>query len=527
MLLRIQSLKIFFLATLLFVTCLNALSQIQQPNRFEKEVKFNDTDFTVISLKTDGLAVIREKNDYKSGNQIWEVILLDTALQGSEPIEFEIDDHYHLAGYEHSAGHAYFLFTESEIRGYMTLVAINIKTKHVDHYEIKPEINLRLTQFSKVGENFVYGGFVNRESAVLLFNPASDNLKVVPGFFQKESELVDMRVNENQTFNTILIDRGDHSNKKIVFKTFDASGKQILEDITTIDEDIVLQTSMSSTLEREDLIILGTWGKVNSKQATGFYSLPINPFTEQKIKRIHFGTLTHYLDYLKPKKAASIKLKSSTAIEAGRIPDFTDYVMPFKIVEHANGFLLLAESYNPTSTSNQTVPNLPYGYNPYTSPYGGYYPTRGVYSPYPTSYGNNVQNSEEIKTVESVVVAFDGSGTVLWDYSLPLTNIKMESLEQVCDFALIERNIHFLYKNESELKIKTINLDDQEVAESTEKIQLSQPLEEIRSESEQVGTVKHWFGNNFYVWGYHSVRNRASNADKTRQVFYINKVVVH
>ena len=103
----------------------------------------------------------------------------------------------------------------------------------------------------------------------------------------------------------------------------------------------------------------------------------------------------------------------------------------------------------------------------------------------------------------------------------------MTSLEQVCDFTLIENNIHFLYKNESELKIKTINLDDQEVAESTEKIKLSHPLDELRSESEQIGTVKHWFGKNFYVWGNHSVRNNSSVEDKTRDVFYINKVVVH
>ena len=524
-----QSLKIFLFAILCLGVWVDVLAQIKQPNRFEKELKFNDPDFTLTSLKEDGLALIREKREYKSGNQTWEVILLDTALRATDPVEFQIDNKYNLIGYEHSTGYAFFLFIESDLRSYLNLVSIDIKTKQVKQYEIKPEINLHLTHFSKVGENFVFGGFVNRESAVLLYSPANDNLKVIPGFFLRDSELVDIRVNQNLSFNTILIDRSENRAKKMIFRTFDTTGKQILEDITPIDEDIVLHSSISSTLEREDLMILGAWGKLNSKQASGFYSLPVNPFTEQKVKRINFGALQHYLDYLKPNKAAKLKLKSTEATEAGKIPDFTDYVMPFKIVEHKQGFLLLAESYIPSNTNSQYPSTWPYRYNyPYNQYMSGYYPSSSTYSPTNnTSYGTNMENEEEIKTIESVVIAFDGNGNVLWDYSLPLKNIKMSSLEQVCDFALIDNNIHFLYKNESELKIKTINLDDQEVAEGVEKIQLSHPLDEVRSESEQIGTVKHWFGKNFYVWGNQSVRNKASTEDKSRQVFYINKVVVH
>ena len=522
------SLKVLFLAVLSFGLCCGAFSQIQQPERFEHEKKFNDAEFNIISLKTDGLALIREKRDYKAGDQLWEVILLDTALHAQDPIEFQVNSKYNLVGFEHSPGKAFFLFNETNLNSDLNLVAIDIKTRQVNQYEIKPELHVQLTHFNKVGENFVIGGFVNKESAVLLYNPATENIKVLPGFFQKESELVDIRVNQNLSFNTILIDRSENRAKKIVFKTFDSSGKQLLEDITPIDESIVLLTSISSSLEREDLMIMGTWGKLNSRQASGFYALQINPFSDQEIKRVNFGSLEHYLDYLKPNKAEKIKLKAAEAIKTGKIPEFTDYVMPFRIVEHKSGFMLLAENYVPSTSTNPYSSNSTFpGAYPYYSPYGGYYPTNRLYTPYPTSYGSNVENEEEIKTLESVVIAFDGNGDVLWDYSLPLTSIKMPSLEQVSDFALIENNIHLLYKNESELTLKSINLDDQEVTERVEKIQLSHPLDELRSESEQIGTVKHWFGKNFYVWGYQSVRNKASTEDRSRQVFYVNKVVVH
>src|SRR6186997_756637 len=127
MLLRNHSLKILFLATVVCVSCVDACSQLEQPNRFEKEKKFFDIDFTLIPLYRNGLALIREKNEYKSGNRTWEVILLDTALRETEPITFEIANHYNLIGYEHSVGYVYFLFNETGLRDYMSLLAINIK----------------------------------------------------------------------------------------------------------------------------------------------------------------------------------------------------------------------------------------------------------------------------------------------------------------------------------------------------------------------------------------------------------------
>lgn len=512
---------------ILSISC--CFSQVEQSGRYEKEQKFNDENFTVISLKEDGLVLIREKNKYKSGNKIWEVILLDTALQETAALDVDIEIRNQLIGYEHSAGEVHFLFMKNETKGYMDLLSLSLASKEFTRYEIKPELNLQLTHFCKVGENYVFGGFVDRESAILMYSPAIANLKIIPGFFQRDIELIDMRVNQNQTFNTLLFDRSDSDNKKLIFKMFDSFGKQLLEDIVTIDSDMVLHTGISSMLERDDMIITGTWGKVDSKQASGFYVLPVDPFEDQKINRFYFGQLEHYLDYLKPKRANVIKSKTTNAIERGKIPDFSNYVMPFRMVEHPEGFLLLAESYNPSASSSNQPVYTPYSYAPYYSPFGGYYPSNRVYYPRSTAptYGTNVENSEEIKAIESAVLAFNGKGTLLWDQSFKLTQIKMESLSQVSDFHLKKDSVIILYKNESELKIKTANLDDNQFVERSVKIKLNDTRDELRGENKQLGLIKHWFGRNFYVWGNQSIRNKTNPGNRNREVFYINKVIVH
>ncbi|MFZ2906804.1 MAG: hypothetical protein WAZ98_11425 [Cyclobacteriaceae bacterium] len=510
---------------LVFFSC---YSQISQPFRFEKERKFNDDDFTIIPLESEGIALIREQNKYKSGNQFWEVILLDTALQEKASLEIEVDVQDKLIGYEYAPGFVYLLFVRKEFKGEMELVSINTRSMEVVSDEIKPELNFKVTQFLKAGENFVFGGYVDTESAALLYLPSTKHVKMIPGFFQKNVELLEMRTNLNQTFNTILIDRNNQDNQTIIFRTFDSSGNQLLETVTRIDSDMIIQNGMSSTLRRDDMMILGTWGKRNTKQASGFYASHVNPFGTQNVQRVYFGQLEHYLEYLKPKKAAKVKERTADALERGKIPDFTNYVIPFKIVEYEKGFLLLAESFVPSSTYSQNSPT-PYGYYPNYypySPYGGYYPGNRMYPiPYQYNQGANVSNDQDVKCIHGIVMAMDNQGKVLWDYSLKFDNVKRDALEQSMDFILTQQNVFLLYKKESELIMKKITLSSGEEEEIIEKITPKNSTDEVRSENTPMGTVKQWYRNNFYVWGYQTVRNKYS-ADKTREVFYINKVVV-
>jgi hypothetical protein len=295
-----------------------------------------------------------------------------------------------------------------------------------------------------------------------------------------------------------------------------------------IEEQKSLQTGITSALQREDLAIVGTWGERNSKQSIGFYFLQVNPFQEQQIKYIDFGQLNHYLDYLNPKRAERIKQNSKDDAKAQRIPNYMNYVQPFLVTEYEHGFLLLAEVYNPVSTSSPYY-NSPYYYNPYYSPYGYspygfYYPGLSrMYRPY--MYNNNTRNTNDIKTSETVLISFSSDGKVNWDYSIKLDEIKMPGIEQVSDFCLTDNQLHFLYKKESELKLKTVGIEDGQGSENTIEVKTSDPLDEIRSEKEYEGGVRQWSSDSFYVWGYQTIRNNTKD-NRVRDVFYINKVVV-
>jgi hypothetical protein len=493
--------------------------------------KGSDEYFSIISLKEEGLALLREKNKYEDGKQLWELIFLDTALQQKSVIDLRVEPRHPLVGYDYIPGHLYLLYRTGETnKNSLELIDFSTReSKENARYEIKPELDFKLTHFSRVGSNIVMGGYVSNEPAVLLYNINDKQIKVIPGFFQKDNELVDLRVNQNQTFNAVIIDRSNRSERKLIFKTFDETGKLLLEDVVPIGEDRSLQTSISSSLIREDLLVLGTWGERQGKQSSGFFSLPVDPFSEQKINYTAFGELEHFTDYLNPKRALRIKENTRADLLEERTPSFSAYVMPYKVEEHAEGFLLLAEVYNPSSNTNpyyNSPYSNPYYYNPYYyNPYAsGYYPGMRMYRPY---HGNNVKNAEEIKTSASVLVAFDPSGKIKWDQAIKLEEMKRPSLDQVTDYYYANPNVYFVYKQESDLTIKTIAISDGNTKETVEKIKLMETQEDIRNEKEYEDGVRHWVGNSFYIWGYHTVRNALNKDDRNRDVFYINKAVVH
>jgi hypothetical protein len=508
----------------------STIAQISQTHRYEREHKGGDETYTLISLKKEGLALVREKDKYHGSKRTWELVLLDTTLTEKKIIEFEIEQRHHFIGYEIAPHHLYLLYRTGETtKNSLFLINLDLaEGTEVSRDEIKPELDFKITHFSKVGSSLVLGGYVSSDPAILLYDMTSKNIKVVPGFFQKDNELVDLRVNQNQTFNTVIIDRGIKSERKLVFKTFDESGKLLLEDIIPIAEDRSLQTTISSTLEREDLILLGTWGDKQSKQSIGFFSLNVDPFREQTIKYYHFGELQHYLDYLNPKRAERIKANTAKDLENSHKPSFTSYVMPYRIEEREDGFLLLAEVYNPVTSMNPYY-NSPYGSPGYGNPYyynpywPGYYPGMRMYRPY--SYGNNVKNADEIRTYSTTVISFDSNGNRKWDYSIKLDDIERQSLEQVADYYINTTNLFFLYKKESELKIKSITLEEDTVTETSEKIKLNDSVDDVRDERESEGGIRHWLGNSFYVWGYQTIKNVNRN-DRVRDVFYVNKIEV-
>ncbi len=498
-------------------------AQFINRGRYEKELKTADNGFTVVPLSSYGISMVREKNKYNDGKRLWELILLDTALGEKWQTDLELKSNYDMIGYEFAGEYLYYLFREGDKdSNKFSLMKVNVQDHTINQFEIKHEFALRLTHFTVVGENALFGGYVAREPAVMLYETHSQLLKVIPGFFLKDTELLDLRVNSNNTFNALLIERNSLDKKNLVIKTFDEGGLLLLEDYIELEKDINILTGISSGLKREELIILGTYTVGVSTEGVGFYSVLVDPYTDQKMRFYPFTTLANVLKYLPEKRAARIKSKSEVRMELGKTPDYKAHVLPIRIAETDEGFYFLSEMYDPVAANPR-----PY-WNSYNSPYYGYGYTPYSYNPFmnrysdsPYSFNNNSQSSSARMT-ESILTLFNSDGELVWDNSLKFDNVKRYAVEQTSEFIINNDLIFLTYKKESEL-FTLISSPIEDIELDTLEIPLQHESDVVRYETEEDSGVRYWYNNFSFVWGYQSLRNKERIEDPVRYVFYINK----
>lgn len=497
-------------------------AQLSQPYRFEKIQSNSANSFNIISLKEQGLALIRDKEKYRDGDKLWEVILLDSTLRETWTADIALQNRYQIIGYEYVPDYIFFLFRAGETESdFLHLIQINLVTHDITKYDIKHQFNLRLTHFTVAGTHAILGGYITREPAILVFEMNSNQVKVVPGFFHAGFELLDLRVNINNTFTAVLVEREKKEKKKLLVRTFDESGRLILESEIDIEEGKTILAAQTSTLKRDEMMILGSYGETNSKQAIGIFSVPIDPFNQQIIRYFDFAQLDHFLDYLPEKRVSRIKTKSQRSREAGELPEFTLHLQPLRIDEYEEGFVLISEVYTP---SGNLTP-YPYWNNYYNqngfSPYGFNSPSNRYYN---SPYSNSNSQTSDYRMMETAAVLFDGQGKIVWDRSLKLPDIHVPVLEQVGDLTFMGNRAMITFKKEDEIHTKLLTLSEHTANSDTTNIDLKNPAAVLRSDAKDEGGIRYWYGSNLYCWGIQTIRDSSKETDQVRDVFYINKL---
>lgn len=520
--------KSFCAGLLAYCCCVGVYAQFSQPLRFEQEHKDASEEYIVVGLEEDGIALVQDLQRFNQGNPQWQFMLIDTLMQEKLTLTFDVNPRQSFAGYDHTKGYFHLLYKgDDQTNRTLELITIDLSTGEIKESDIKTGLALELTHFYMVGTHAIIGGYVNREPTVILFDPTTNQSKALPGFIEHDISLMDIRVNENNTFDVVLSDRSVKSDRQIIYRTYDENGVQLLEDVAKIDSNKVPQTAISSRLKREDLMIVGTWGSQNSKQSLGFYTMPIDPFNKKGINYFYAADFDHFLDFMNSNRAERIKTKTDKAAKDGRVPDYSNYMAPFELSEYKGGYLMLAQIY---STSVGTHTNDPYGhyypdyyYFNYGSIYNPFYRYPGPYMQ-PYDYSDRVEH--QTKVYEIALIAFDGDGKRLWDVSCKPADAETETLKQIGQYYYRGDSVVLMYRQDSKIHSSVIDLVDETVSEHTTPIKLKNDTDELRDENEDRGGFDHWYKNAYFVWGYQSIRNTTNKGDRNRDVFYINKIVL-
>ena len=111
-----QRIQLIIIPSFIFILFFSSVSfaQISQPNRLEKIQGNSANSINIISMKEQGLALVRDKEEYKEGKKLWEVILLDSILKETWTSDIAMENRYKLIGYEYIPDAVFLLFRSGD-----------------------------------------------------------------------------------------------------------------------------------------------------------------------------------------------------------------------------------------------------------------------------------------------------------------------------------------------------------------------------------------------------------------------------
>lgn len=480
-------------------------SNLIQPNRIEFEIPEYGTTFTVINGEEMGLLVVEQTETRSKEGYDWNFHSVDTSLAviwtKVLPISFES----YLLGYEYHDGYYFLLFNTSRYRSEDLLVyKIDAKTSDFAKMEIHTVFPIQLTFFEVLDDNIIFAGYTNYRPVLLTYNLEEQKPKVVPGFYDTNSDILDIIIDDDsRMFTVIQQEKMKNHRYTISAKTYTSAGDLIQQNSVNPGERQNLVDGSSTTFYGGFQYISGTYSRKASHYSRGLYLAKFVNGKQLFIKYHEYASLTNFFGYLTDKREKRVKDRIERKREKGKNPKFSYRLVVHDIIQRGDEFIMIAEAYYPRYSN----------YSNYSSPSA--WPGDARYNPSFVGY----------KYTHAIVVSFDRNGNIIWDNSFEINDMETFTLEEFVAVSTYEDKIVLMYLEENSIRSKVIQNKEIIEGKTFNPVRLTYASDEIKSKDPEVEGLKEWFDQTLYAFGEQRIRNEAGEGGKFyRRVFYINKV---
>ncbi len=503
--------KNYFLCLWICFSYFEMWAQIHQPQRFEVELKYSDSYFTVIPAGKDGVALVRESSEKgKLTETFYEVIKLDTALNKQWGTLYNIDYNLLLRGYDYHNGSIILLFTNKfNNKNDLTLYRIDSETTEIEKYVIEIDFVVELSHFEMVGNSAILSGYVNYRPAVFLYDLSEKRLVALRGFYSDRSEIIQVDVDdEREIFHVMTTMRTMDRMNTIIMKSFDKQGDLLINTALKPDDGYSLLYGQATTTNYGQQFIVGAFSKAKAAQpgkesfSAGIFIAKVDEWGEQQINYYNYADLDNFFNYMKAGKQKRVKAKIERKKVKGKQARFNYKLLVHNIIQRDNGdYIMLGEAYYPTTISRS-------GYAP-----SFYYP----------GYAQSIKG---FRYTHAVVVGFNSAGKLIWDNSFEINDVESYYLEKFVHADVQNDKIILFYNFENVIRTKIIEGEEVLEGKSFNDIVLKFSDDVVDGNDQMVGGLEEWYSKNFLAYGIQTIKkaNNTDTAKRKREVFFVNKI---
>ncbi len=484
-----------------------AWPQIVQPERIEIEIDRNSNDFVVVSAKDEGLVIFRdteEKN--QEGDNLWEFHKYDTSLKEEWNQLLAMDPNLMLRGYDYDKGQLCILFQNSVYRDQeMFMLNMAVASGDTAQHTIKRIVPVELSYFEIIGQTVILGGQVNYRPVVVHYDMLTEKIRVLPGIYQNNGELIDIIPNKtDNTFDVLIGELNADRVKTVTVKAYDQYSNLLQSaPIATEDKKNLLDAQVTE-FDGEKQILAGTYGPKRSKYSRGLFIASITPAGTQDIKYYNYADLNNFFSYMRDKREERVKRRIARKKEKDKKINLNYRMVVHELIADNGKYILLGEAYYPKYNSYY-----------YSGLYSGYFPSR-----YNESYFDGYRYTH------AIAVCFSNKGDLLWDHAFKLDNTKSMELKQLVHVNVQDDSVVLMYSCDGEIRSNVIG-NKGEVEESvTSPIKLTHSNDELKNKNDnEIEGIQKWYDEYFYVHGTQDIKNQENvGLNLNRKVFFINKV---
>jgi hypothetical protein len=337
------------------------------------------------------------------------------------------------------------------------------------------------------------GGYFNRTPLVLFFEFGTQKSKILPGLLNEAGELNQIKINADETFNVLISAKNYQRQQTLWVKNYDSFGR--------LQRNIMLQPEDNNHLifgraiqANNSQIITGVYGGKSSEYSRGLFIARLTNDGAQQIKYYSYADLENFFKYMRAKREKRVKERINRKRIKGKKAKFQYRFLVHELVPYKNQFVLLGEAFYPRYRHIEGV----YGQEPKASyVFDGYQYTHAV------------------------VLGIDGNGTLLWDNSFEINDVKTFTLEQFVKMDAQKEKIALLYLYDNNIRTKVIQ--DSVVLEGKTSIPLIPNDDPESKKTGDVSKLDYWYDDYFLTYGVQDIGSAFLGRNR-KKVFFVNKV---
>jgi hypothetical protein len=496
----------FYKTIALLLISFTSFGQIDQQARFEILLSENDINenFATTSLQDQGILIYRRLFD--KGDDYLELIKVDTALTENWRGYIALNKNLRISHIK-VKDEIVFILLKSAIytTGDFQVLAIQANDGHYKVYTIKNLIPFNPTDFIVTSYGMMLGGYFNYRPLVLHFSFETERSKILPGLFNEQGELTQIKPYDNGFVDVIISAKNFERKKCLWIRNYDAEANLVKTTVLEPEANKSLIFGRSIKMPNDEQVVAGVYGK-SMEYSRGIFVADINPFGEYHINYYNFSDLQNFFSYMKVRREKRVKERIERRKIKGKKIRFNYRLLVQEVVPYGNQFIMLGEAFYPR-----------YSYAGSQS---------GSYS-VPSFYGNPLMRGDRIfdgyQYTHAIVIGFDKQGNLKWDNSFEINDVKTFELQQFVKIAPSESQISLVYFHDNLLRSKIIKDNQVLEGKTTDPLKPKFQTDLIKKNETQTSKLDYWYAHHFFASGIQKVRNQQAEG-LYRKVFFINKI---